>query len=75
MLDQNTDRSWWMIGSVVIGALLIGLAKLAFPEMFNTVMAFFKSSIPTKLGMVSTITDLGLVSAASDLLGLLTIFG
>lgn len=50
MLDQNTDRSWWMIGSVVIGALIIGLAKVAFPEVFNSVVDFFKSMIPTKLG-------------------------
>lgn len=50
MLDQNTDRSWWMIGAVVIGALIIGLAKIAFPEVFNMVIVFFKSMIPTQLG-------------------------
>ncbi|KIO69705.1 hypothetical protein B4065_1371 [Caldibacillus thermoamylovorans] len=50
MLDQNVDRSWWMIGAVIIGALIIGLAKVAFPEVFNSVIGFFKSMIPTKLG-------------------------
>ncbi|WP_162917931.1 hypothetical protein [Brochothrix thermosphacta] len=50
MLDQNTDRSWWMIGAVIVGAALIGLAKLAFPEIFETVMTSFKDMIPTKLG-------------------------
>lgn len=50
MLDQNTDRSWWMIGSVIVGALIIGSAKLLFPEVFSTVMTFFKAMIPTKLG-------------------------
>ena len=50
MLDQNTDRSWWMIGAVIVGAVLIGLAKVAFPEVFETVMTFFKSMIPSKLG-------------------------
>ncbi|MFB6963570.1 MULTISPECIES: hypothetical protein [Bacillati] len=50
MLDQNTDRSWWMIGAVVVGALLIGLSKIAFPEVFDSVIAFFKAQIPTKLG-------------------------
>lgn len=50
MLDQNTDRSWWMIGAVIVGAVLIGLAKVAFPEVFETVMTFFKGMIPTKLG-------------------------
>ncbi|WP_162917933.1 hypothetical protein [Brochothrix thermosphacta] len=50
MLDQNTDRSWWMIGAVIVGAALIGLAKLAFPEIFETVMTFFKDMIPSQLG-------------------------
>ncbi|HDG0758832.1 TPA: hypothetical protein PFB29_000884 [Enterococcus faecium] len=50
MLDQNTDRSWWMIGAVIVGAVLIGTAKVAFPEVFDTVITFFKNMIPTKLG-------------------------
>lgn len=50
MLDQNTDRSWWMIGSVILGAILIGTAKVAFPEVFDTVITFFKNMIPTNLG-------------------------
>ncbi|WMX58520.1 hypothetical protein [Peribacillus sp. R9-11] len=52
MLDQNTDRSWWMIGAVIVGALLIGLAKVAFPEVFNIVITFFKSMIPSNLGSI-----------------------
>ena len=52
MLDQNTDRSWWMIGAVVVGAALVGLAKLYFPEVFESVIDFFKSMIPTSLGTV-----------------------
>lgn len=50
MLDQNTDRNWWMIGAVVIGALMIGLSKVAFPAVFNQVIDFFKNMIPTQLG-------------------------
>ncbi|EUJ34180.1 hypothetical protein [Brochothrix campestris] len=50
MLDQNTDRSWWMIGAVIVGAVLIGLAKVAFPEVFEMVMTFFKNMIPSQLG-------------------------
>ncbi|RBP59287.1 hypothetical protein DES36_11912 [Alkalibaculum bacchi] len=50
MLDQNTDRSWWMIGAVIIGALIIGLAKVAFPQVFQLVITFFKNMIPTALG-------------------------
>ncbi|MGG4263779.1 hypothetical protein [Peribacillus simplex] len=50
MLDQNTDRSWWMIGAVIVGAGLIALTKVAFPEVFNIVIEFFKAQIPSKLG-------------------------
>jgi len=50
MLDQNTDRNWWMIGAVIIGALIIGLARIAFPEIFELVINFFRNSIPTQLG-------------------------
>lgn len=50
MLDQNTDRSWWMIGAVIVGAVLIGIAKVSFPEVFNTVIDFFKNMIPTQIG-------------------------
>lgn len=53
MLDQITDRSWWMIGAVIIGALLIGLAKVAFPEIFQIVITFFKNMIPTQLGFIN----------------------
>ncbi|KRU40061.1 hypothetical protein [Clostridium sporogenes] len=52
MLDQNTDRSWWMIGAVIVGALLIGIAKKSFPEVFGLVIDFFKNMIPTQLGSI-----------------------
>lgn len=41
MLDQNTDRSWYMIGAVIVGALLIGAAQVFFPEMLTTIMGKF----------------------------------
>lgn len=46
MLDQNTDRSWWMIGSIIVGAAVIGVAKVAFPEVFDSVVNYFISNIP-----------------------------
>ncbi len=52
MLDQNTDRSWWMIGSVIVGAILIGTAKVAFPEVFDTVITFFQKHDPYKLRLI-----------------------
>ncbi|AJI09032.1 hypothetical protein SNE23_29895 (plasmid) [Bacillus sp. RA(2023)] len=48
MLDQNTDRTWWMIGAVVVGALLIGAAKVAFPEVFDSVVDSFKNTLAGK---------------------------
>lgn len=45
MLDQNTDRTWWMIGAVIVGALLVGAAKLAFPHIFEEVMSFFTGQL------------------------------
>lgn len=56
MLDQNSDRSWWMIGAVIIGALMIGLAQVAFPEVFDIVMGFFKNMIPSSLGFALAAT-------------------
>lgn len=45
MLDQNTDRTWWMIGAVVVGALLIGAAMIMFPEIFDIVKGKFTELI------------------------------
>lgn len=41
MLDQNTDRTYWMIGAVVVVAVLIAAAKSAFPTLFNSVITKF----------------------------------
>ncbi|EPY6472531.1 hypothetical protein ACWO4B_003228 [Clostridium sporogenes] len=53
MLDQNTDRSWWMIGAVIVGAALIGLAKVAFPEVFQSIITYFKNMIPKSEGVIT----------------------
>lgn len=37
MLDQNTDRMWYVIGALVIGAGIILLANKAMPEIFANV--------------------------------------
>ncbi|MCK1995456.1 hypothetical protein MPH61_23320 [Peribacillus muralis] len=50
MLDQNTDRTYWMIGAVVVVAILIGAAKVAFPTLFNDVTTKFTSVL--KAGFV-----------------------
>lgn len=45
MLDQNTDRTYWMIGAVIVVAILIGAAKVAFPNLFNDVIAKFTKAL------------------------------
>lgn len=45
MLDQNTDRTYWMIGAVVVVAILIGAAKVAFPSLFNDVITKFTGTL------------------------------
>ncbi|MCM3113653.1 hypothetical protein [Lederbergia lenta] len=45
MLDQNTDRTYWMIGAVIVVAILIGVAKVSFPKLFNDVIAKFTSAL------------------------------
>lgn len=45
MLDQNTDRTWWMIGAVIVGAVMVGLARYLFPEVFESVVEVFKDGV------------------------------
>lgn len=35
MLEQNTDRLYWIIGAVVVGSLLILIAYNFFPDLFK----------------------------------------
>lgn len=53
MLDQNTDRTYWVIGAVLIVGVLIGAAYIAFPKLFGSVMQKFTDTLknfkdPTK---------------------------
>lgn len=45
MLEQNTDRIYWVIGAIVVVALLIGGAKLAFPDIFNQIITYMKAQM------------------------------
>lgn len=42
MLDQNTDRMWFVIGALVVGAGIILLANKTMPEVFANVADAFK---------------------------------
>lgn len=50
MLDQNTDRNIWMIGAVVVGVVLIVLARTVFKEVFNTIATFLKKMVTDATG-------------------------
>lgn len=45
MLDQNTDRNIWMIGAVVVGVVLIVLARTTFKEVFTQIANFLKKMV------------------------------
>ena len=45
MLDQNTDRNIWMIGAVVVGVVLIVLARTVFKDVFNLIATFLKKMV------------------------------
>ena len=44
MLDQNTDRMWYVIGALVVGAGIILLANKAMPEAFANITNTFKDT-------------------------------
>lgn len=46
MLDQITDRTWFMIGAVIVGGLMVKASSTAFPEMLNLVITNLRNSIP-----------------------------
>lgn len=43
MLDQNTDRLWYVIGAVLLGAAIILLLNGAAPQLFASVGETFQS--------------------------------
>ena len=45
MLDQNTDRMWYVIGAVLIGAAIIGGFMFFMPEAFSSVGGMFDDLI------------------------------
>lgn len=42
MLDQNTDRMWYVIGAVIIGAAIILILNGTAPELFASVADTFR---------------------------------
>ena len=50
MLDQNTDRNIWMIGAVLVGVVMIVLAKGGFSKVFQSILDFFKKAVDSATG-------------------------
>lgn len=36
MMEQNSDRLYWIIGAILVGTALIMIAYKYFPSLFNT---------------------------------------
>lgn len=56
MLDQNTDRMWFVIGALVVGAGIILLANSLFPQMFKNITNTFNGVVTsgtTEVGKIS----------------------
>lgn len=45
MLDQNTDRMWYVIGAVIIGAAIILILNGTAPQLFASVGDAFQSKL------------------------------
>lgn len=43
MLDNNTDRMWFVIGALVVGAGIILVTNKAFPEVYASVLNQYES--------------------------------
>ena len=44
MLDQNTDRMWYVIGALVVGAGIIILVNKTMPEVFANITKTYKGT-------------------------------
>ena len=55
MLDQNTDRMWFVIGALVVGAGIILLANKAMPEIFASIAETFRNSSDDAIEVVDRI--------------------
>lgn len=49
MLDQNTDRMWFVIGALVVGAGIILLANKTMPEIFASISKSMNDTVNTSV--------------------------
>lgn len=52
MLDQNTDRMWYVIGAVIVGAAIIFLVNSSFPQLFASVGTTFERAAEDAMDVI-----------------------
>ncbi len=56
MLDQNTDRMWYVIGAIVIGAAIIAMGLNIYSDSFDSVDGLMASQLNNAEDLVGVIT-------------------
>lgn len=59
MLDQNTDRMWMVIGAIVVGAAIIGVVSVAFPDLMDSIITSFEEMLGTYVAPTTAINPFG----------------
>ena len=57
MLDQNTDRMWYVIGALVVGAGIILLANKTMPDVFASVSKSFEQPLNSAIGQLRELAN------------------
>ena len=57
MLDQNTDRMWFVIGAVIVGAAIIFIANGSLPTLFASVADTFKNASVEALHIIDGLQE------------------
>lgn len=57
MLDQNTDRMWYVIGAVIIGAAIIFIMNGTMPELFASVGETFENKAKETTEMIDATSE------------------
>lgn len=55
MLDQNTDRMWYVIGAVIIGAAIILILNGTAPDLFASIGESFKEKTEEAISVIDSI--------------------
>ena len=59
MLDQNTDRMWFVIGAVIVGAAIIFIANGTLPTLFASVSDSFEDGVEKGVDVVKVMEPFG----------------